>query len=409
MLQKSHRRGPWSALALPLALVATLFASRAEAAVSVKSGDWELTFDGFVNGFAVYEKGHAAPAGAAADPFNSTQDSFRIRTGLLPGLFGFGVVAPKTDDLEVKARIGVYPQINNGNTRDAFGAQQDLRELFFTVDGSFGQVLVGRAINLYQAKNILTDMTLFGVGVQGPVAGGGTTLGRIGYGYLYTQFGAQIRYTTPSAGGLTLAVAAGDPSQICGSAGCASVTKTPAVEAELAFSRKLDGVAVQAWASGLYQQASIAATASVAEQSKTAQGGSAGVGVGVAGFDLLASGFLGKGLGSFFLLDVDALDAAGKERESQGFIGQATYTLGATKLGLSYGQNMMKETSAEKAARTAGGAKGLDTRKSVTGAVYQTVAKHLKVVAEYTRATSEWHGGGSQSADVVSLGGFFLW
>jgi hypothetical protein len=408
-MQKCHRHRPWFAFALPLVLLAALPASRAQAAVSMKSGDWELTFDGFVNGFAVYEKGHAAPAGVAPDPFASTQDSFRLRTGLLPGLFGFGVVAPKTDGLEVKARMGIYPQINNGNTRDAFGAQQDLRELFFTVDGSFGQVLVGRAINLYQAKNILTDMTLFGVGVQGPVASGGTTLGRIGYGYLYAQFGGQLRYTTPSLGGLTLAVAAGDPSKICGSAGCATVTKTPALEAELAFSRKLESVTLRGWASGLYQEASIPAAGAVAEQKKTAQGGAAGVGVGVAGLELLASGFLGKGLGSFFLLDADALDATGKEHESQGFVGQATYTLGATTLGLSYGQNTMKETTAEKAARTGGGAAGIDTRKSITGAVYQTVAKHLKVVAEYTRATTEWHGGGTQDADVVSLGGFFLW
>jgi hypothetical protein len=406
-MQKSHRRAAL-ALAFPLALVAILFARRAEAAISLMSGDWELRFDGLVNGFAVYEKGSATPAGVAADPLNSTEDAFRVRTGLLPGVFGFGVVAPKVDGVDVKARMGLYPQINNGSTRNAFGSQMDLRELYFTVDGSFGQVLVGRAINLYQGKNILTDMTLLGVGVQGAVRGNGTTLGRIGYGYLYSQFGAQIRYTTPSLGGLTLAVAAGDPSRICGSA-CATVTKTPSTEAEVAFSHTFDGISVQAFASGLYQNAYFAQTATAPEEKRTAQGAAAGVGVGVAGVDLLASGFLGKGLGSFLLLDIDALDAAGKERESQGFLGQASFTLGSTKLGLSYGQNAMRETAAEKASRASGGAATIDTRRSFTGGIYQTVAKNLKVVAEYTRATTEWHGGGSQSMDVVALGGFFFW
>lgn len=407
-MQKSPWRGPTSALALPLALAIILVAAPAEAAVSLKSGDWEVTFDGFVNGFAVYQNGGTAPAGVAPDAFITSEDSFRARTGLLPGLLGFGIVAPKTDDLDVKARIGLYPQINNGNRRDAFGSQMDLRELFFTVDGSFGQVLVGRALNLYQGKNILTDMSLFGVGVQGPVAAGGTTLGRIGYGYLYAQFGAQIRYTTPSFSGFTLAVAAADPSQICGTA-CATKTRSPTMEAELAFSRKLGDVALQAWASGLWQEASIPKTATVPETTKTAVGGAAGVGVGVSGVDLLASGFAGKGLGSFFLLDTDALDLAGKERQTSGFLAQAAYTLGSTKVGLSYGQNMMKETDAEKAARLGGGAAGIDVRKSVTAGVYQTVAKHLKVVAEYTRATTDWNGGASESADVLALGGFFFW
>jgi hypothetical protein len=37
------------------------------------------------------------------------------------------------------------------------------------------------------------------------------------------------------------------------------------------------------------------------------------------------------------------------------------------------------------------------------------VNKHLKVVAEYTRATSEWVTGQRQSVDVFALGGFFMW
>lgn len=407
-MQRSHRSRPWSLLAVPVALAATLAAGRAEAAISLKSAEWELSFDGFVNGFAVYQRGGTAPAGVAADPFITSEDSFRARTGLLPGLLGLGVVAPRTEELDVRARIGLYPQINNGNRRDAFGSQLDLRELYFTVDGAFGQVLVGRALNLYQGKNILTDMSLFGVGVQGPVSAGGTTLGRIGYGYLYAQFGAQLRYTTPAVAGLTLAVAAADPSQICG-ATCATGTRSPALEAELAFSRKLGQVALQAWTSGLFQEAAFPETATAPERTVRARGVAAGAGVGVLGIDLLASGFVGKGLGSFFLLDTDALDAAGDERRSAGLLAQAAYTLGATKVGVSWGQNLMRETKAEEAARRSGDAAQIAVRRSVTAGVYQTVARHLKVVAEYTRATTEWHGGASESADVVALGGFFFW
>ncbi len=405
-------------LALPIAaLVSMLAAGTAEAAVSFKGSDgWEVSFDGFVNAFGANEMGSAVPAGVTPDPLMSAekQNSFRVRTGLLPGLFAFNVVAPKVDGLDIKARIGLYPQINNGNTRNAFGSQIDLREIFFTVDGSFGQILGGRALNLYQGKNILTDMTLFGVGVQGAVSSGGTTLGRIGYGYLYAQFGAQLRYTTPSLSGVKLAASVVDPSQICAAAFCgsgpaATITKAPGFEGEVSYAGKLGGTNVQGWVSGLYQDAWIPAAGSTAEAKKTASGGAAGVSVGVSGFDVLASGFLGKGLGSFLLLDIDALDAAGKERQSTGVLAQAAYTFGSTKLGLSYGQNSMRETDAEEAARQGGGDSALRVRSSWTGGVYHDLNKNLKVVAEFTHASSEWHGGQTQAVDVAAVGGFFLW
>jgi hypothetical protein len=403
-----------------LALASLLAAREAEAAVRLEgSNGWTLSFDGFVNAFGANEMGSATPGGAAADPLMSTEklNAFRVRTGLLPGLFAFNVSAPTTEGLDLKARIGLYPQINNGNTRNAFGSQIDLREIFFTVDGRFGQVLVGRALNLFQGKNILTDMTLFGVGVQGAVSSGGTTLGRIGYGYLYTQFGAQLRYTTPSLSGLKLAASVADPSRICAAgSGCdpasgpvASVTKAPGFEAEISYAGKFGDTAAQAWVSGLYQTASIAATATAPEAEKTASGVAGGASVSFAGLDLLASGFLGKGLGSFLMLDIDALDTAGEERETAGVLAQASYVLGSTKIGLSYGQNSMQETDGEKAARLGGGPSALRTRSSWTGGVYHDIAKNLKVVAEYTHATSEWHGGQSQAVDVAAVGGFFFW
>ncbi len=397
------------------ALTLALTARTADASIGFKAENgWAVSFDGFVNAFGVNEMGSKAPANVAADPLMTVDDhnAFRVRTGLLPGLFGFNVAAPKVDGLELKARIGLYPQINNGNTRNAFGSQIDVREVFFTVDGSFGQVLAGRALNLFQGKNILTDMTLFGVGVQAaaPVASGGTTLGRIGYGYLYTQFGAQLRYTTPDLSGLKLALAVVDPSQIAGSGVAATDTKGPGVESELSYTTKLGDVGLQGWVSGLYQRASVPLGATVAAgEGKTAAGGAAGVGASVAGLDLLASGFLGRGLGSFLLLDTDSLDATGRERRSRGFLAQAAYTLGSTKVGLSYGQNNVDETSSEGAARLGGAPSVLASRKSMTGGVYHDLNKNLKVVAEYTHAMAGWFGGQSQAADVLAVGGFFLW
>jgi hypothetical protein len=392
------------------AFAATALASSvASAGVTLKTDDgWSIGFDGFVNGFGGYERGSAPPGNVVPDPLLTSDgaNSFRMRTGLLPGLFGFTVGAPTAEGLDVKARVGLYPQIQNNNTRNAFGAQIDLREVFFTVDSKYGQVLLGRALNLYQGRNILTDMSLFGLGAPGPVGSGGTTLGRIGYGYLYAQFGAQLRYTTPAFSGVKLAVAVVDPSQISGGSVAATQTNSPGFEAELSWSTRLEGgTSLQAWASGLYQRATIPGGAR-----KLAEGAAGGVSAGFSGVEFLLSGFGGKGLGSFLLLDTDALDAAGEERTGFGVLAQASYMiLASTKLGLSYGQNTMKETAAELGAREAGKASTLATRRSFTGGIYHDINKNLKAVVEYTHAVGEWYSGPSQSVDVVGLGGFFLW
>jgi len=69
----------------------------------------------------------------------------------------------------------------------------------------------------------------------------------------------------------------------------------------------------------------------------------------------------------------------------------------------------MDETAAEREEREAGGARGLRARRSVTAGVQHDLRAHLKLVAEYTHATASGGAGPSQSADVVAVGGFFLW
>jgi hypothetical protein len=385
-----------------------LTATTARAAVGFKTENgWGFSSDGFINVFAVDQVSDTPPAGVAADPLSpaTKENTFRIRTGLLPGLIAFNLEAPEMDGLKLRSRVGFYPQIQNqaGNRVLPFGGQIDLREAFFTVDGSFGQILAGRALNLYQGKNILTDLTLFSVGVQGAAVGaGGTTAGRIGYGYVYTSFGAQFRYTTPDLSGLKLAVQVGDPNAIGGDLAAGgpvfAETRYPELESEISYSRKHGDLGVQAWLSGMWQKA-YAATG----DSATAVGGAGGIGMNAAGFDVLASGFYGKALGSFFMLSLDALDATGEERKGGGFLVQGAYTLGKTKLGLSYGQNVKKETAADV------GTSQVDTRRSITGAVYHDVNAALKLVAEYTWSQTKWFGGADQATNTMALGAFLFW
>jgi hypothetical protein len=385
-------------------------------AVVVVGGDngWEVSFDGSVNGFLVHESQDIKPSNTVGGNISNNQDSTRVRTGLLPAVFGFNVKSPLVDGLRGSARIGFYPQIQNADqAKNAFGSQIDLREAFFKVEGNFGEALVGRALSLYQGKNLLTDMTLFGVGVQGGVNGGGTTLGRIGYGYVYNNFNPSVRYTTPSFKGLQLSAGIYDPSVISGSGVSAKRTKTPRIESELSYATKLGNDKVQLWLSAMSQKADFdqSTTAGAPKGSVKATGWAYGAQyVMSSGLELLASGYTGKGLGSTLMLDSDSLDSMGKERDNKGFLLQAAYTYQKTKVGLSYGQSRANETSADLDLRMANGSRQIAKQSSTTLGVYHDVNKWLKLVAEYTRATNEWHGPGSkQEADVISVGGFFMW
>src|ERR671937_2247919 len=149
-LSMERNRVAWRWLGSLTASLALVLAARpAHAAVGFKADNgWGVSFDGFVNAFAVDQFANSGPQpnNTVGDALGPTTDhnTFRVRTGLLPGLFGFNVESPDLDGLKLKGRVGFYPQIQTTGTRvlssaaatPAFGAQIDLREIFFTVDGS---------------------------------------------------------------------------------------------------------------------------------------------------------------------------------------------------------------------------------------------------------------------------------
>lgn len=394
-------------LAAALLFAVTVDTASAEIVLAGSKTDnknWSFSTDGFLNTFLVYEDGDARPAGVLGGTIAAGKAS-SIRTGLLPGMIGFNVKAPESNGINMSARVAFYPQIQNGGTRTNFNSQIDTRELWFAADGKFGQVLAGKALNLFQGKSILTDMTLFGVGSTGGPYSGGTTLGHIGTGYLYAQFGPNIRYTTPDLGGFKFAVSLVDPSQIAGDV-AATVKETPGVESELSYATKFDGGSAQIWANSLYQKAKFV---DETMGSVTAAGVSGGVQVLYQGVELLASGFTGKGLGSILLLDVDSLDAVGEERKSAGFLVQTTYKIDSTgtKLGANYGMNRMKETANDQATRISTGARIKEASSAVVG-VYQAITPEWQVMAEYIHTTNKWFNDAEQKSDAFTVGTFFF-
>src|SRR3989449_967182 len=193
-------------LTLLLVAVALLWPAAANAQLTMQmSNGWSFTFAGNVNVFWVFTKQNTA----AGDAANSS-----VRTGLLPTFATFEARG-KEAGMNLGVHFGFAPQINTGPTHDhfggdAFGAAIDMRQVYLTIglkDGS--QILAGRELGLFGRQNIVQDMTLFGVGAVGIGGGQGrtTTLGRIGYGYLYPNFVAQLTYS--SKGGTPAQVSIG--------------------------------------------------------------------------------------------------------------------------------------------------------------------------------------------------------
>src|SRR4029079_16397426 len=79
----------------------------------------------------------------------------------------------------------------------------------------------GREIGLFNRQNILTDQTLFVVGATGGINGGGTTLGRMCFGYIYLNFVAQMTYSTPAGRSTQLSIGLFQPSALNSDAGTA--------------------------------------------------------------------------------------------------------------------------------------------------------------------------------------------
>ena len=177
-------------------------ANAAEAQLTMQmSNGWAFTFSGNVNAFMIYQNSKGCVGSTCA----TTGKVLSFGTGLLPAFADFDAKG-KEDNLDLGVHFGFAPQIETGGHYASFfgsqaaGAQIDMRQVYLTAGGSWGSLLIGKELGLYQRGNILTDMTLLGVGVGG--GGRGTALGRIGYGYLYTDFRPQLTYSTPSANDL---------------------------------------------------------------------------------------------------------------------------------------------------------------------------------------------------------------
>jgi predicted porin len=404
--------------------------TRAVAGIDVQAGDWKIDFAGNVNAFYVGTSCDTVSASTAVTGGLACigDHSSSIRNGLLPAALVFNATT-RQSDFDIDVTIGFYPGINSdlggssvngtGNPAALQSPGIDARQVYFTFgDASWGTVKMGRDIGLFGKDAILDDMTLLGVGtaLTNP-APSNTSLGRIGIGYIYTDWEPQITYTTANMGGFTGSVGVFQPLND----GAYNQHNAPQFQAGLAYAwgdPKSDPFTGKVWFDVVTQKLKLPSTVILAPGESSSFNGTevdGGVKLDASGFEAVVYGYTGKGVGTTGLF-VLATSASGDTRKSDGGYVQATYKFDKLKVGLSYGISDLKLADDERAFQNTAGclnpAPGIGclvkSNKSGVVGLYYSLTKSITLVGEYIDTKDEAWNGNSATQKDFALGGILF-
>jgi predicted porin len=406
--------------------------SQAFAGIDVTAGDWKIDFSGNVNAFYTSSSCGNAATPVAVGPAQAPvagglactgDNSASVRNGLLPAALVFSATSRQAD-LDVDVTIGFYPGINSdlgggsvngsGNPTALQSPGIDARQVYFTFgDASWGTVKMGRDIGLFGKDAILDDMTLLGMGTAlGNPAPSNTSLGRIGIGYIYTDWEPQITYTTANYNGFSASVGVFQPL----SSGDYTSHNSPQLQAGASFAfgdPKAGPVSGKVWVDVVSQElklnSSLTTSATLAGVSTNFRGTEfdAGVKFDAAGFEGVVYGYAGKGVGTTGLY-VLATSASGETRKSDGGYVQATYKFDKLKLGLSYGISDLSLADDEEPGQFNDNPTLVRRNESGVLGVYYSLTKSITLVGEAMDTKAEAWNGNSATEKDYALGGILF-
>ena len=281
----------------------------------------------------------------------------RIRTGFIPNGLGINFNF-KEFNWSPKARFSITTAIQADKNKAQTGPSIDWREAFVDFTSQdYGKITVGRALGLFLNQQYLYDYERLSTG-SAPNGGDFTTIGRVGMGYLFTNFNAQITYTTPNIDGFLFSIGLFDPSKIIGeaanNASSAIITRSPRLEMNAHYTLNRNyGYLVDFFINGLTQRAGFDdnAKATVVESGSI---NAWGIGYGIKFesqfYNLIAAGYNGSALGTKNIFtDGNALDRIGKARKCSGFYAQFIKTYNDNiKSGVAIGSSRQKQTPNDK-------------------------------------------------------------
>jgi predicted porin len=417
-----------AAFRLGMAIVGILAGSTA-GAFDIESDGWKFSVNGNINVDYIYSScestGKAvtiATVGGACTATASGSDVSNVGNGLLPAALTFGI-ATTQNGFDIAAHFGLYPGIasNDGgspNLQSGTGGLSnvalattglDVRQVFMTFGNKdIGTFTFGRNFGLFAFDAIINDMTLPGVGVAGSASTASpsnTTLGSIGFGYLYVDTLAQMNYTTPDIAGFNATIGIFDPLNELTASGTNLPKKAPGFQAKATYTLKFsDDVKFYASVSGLTQKQDYTAgeDSTIPVVQFTSTGFDVFAKLDVAGLEIDASRYQGKGLGTtglFILAD----DGLGNPRRSSGYLLQATYKISDLKLGVNYGVSKLQYANYVDSLEIPN---LLDSNNKVTAGAYYSLTKNLTLLAEVSDVWTKAHDGGENKSVDGNFGAF---
>lgn len=380
------------------------FVRTTDSGVGFQAGPVTVKFSGSVNGFYVHDSGATAGPGSTVVGGLASlgPDTSSVRNGLLPGFLKVDVTSVQ-NGFDVGAHFGLYPGINSvSNVGGANSAGSptalstsgiDARQTYLTIGRKdLGELKIGRDIGLFGSEAILNDLSLLGVGTAaGNSAPSNTSIGRIGVGYIYTDFQPQITYTSPKFGGLQMAVGVFQPLT---TAGASEANSSPGFQGKLTYAFGGQGFSGQLWANALTQK----------HDGVSGFGGYTGSAYDLGGkltagkATVIGYYYNGSGVGTTGLF-ILAATTDGRKRDSSGYYVQGAYKVTRKlSLGASHGESRLRAARGETFPT-------LVSKNSST--LFQSqyaLTPWINLVGEYTKTRSEAQNGNSAESDTTALG-----
>lgn len=425
-------------------------------------GDWEVFTDGRMGGFASYVRGDGFPpdtfvvdmngmsvrtqvpfggginlntAASIGDPSMPNAqpklESWRIRSGFLGNIFGFGIRTHLTPYTTLTGYLQYWADIESDSRRKYLPMPIDARQGYARVEGRWGSVTVGRQLTLFSRGAVEIDFLYghgYSVGFPTAIDSYGPAAGHIGTGVLGPGFAGGILYSTPKIVGIQLNVSVFDPVVL---QGAWDRTKEPRPEAELTYDFAWGNSGkLHLFANGAYQRVYRIGEPDSTNEAAYGAGGGARVEVGPV--HLGFAGHWGQGLGLYYALETTeaAYDAsaAHRLRKSYGLYGQAQVSIrkfdvnagvgvaGVTPLPAqtvtinSATGPMTIDLPADGAPDTSGLRQSLiKYQLGISGVVVYHVSPHLHISADYFRANFSWQLGEHQNVNFASAGMILTW
>jgi hypothetical protein len=254
-----------------------------------------------------------------------------------------------------------------------------------------GTFKLGRDFGLFAFDAIINDMTLLGVGAPFVASDPGhTTLGGLGYGYVYTDRLAQMDYTTPNWAGFqgTVGIFQGFDGNGANSA------DQPGYQAKVSYTGQAGPVKLYGSASALYQK--MVTYAGTNEQMYGVDGC---VKVGVKNFNFLGYYYYAEGMTSLaigglvfngfqYVMDpvkdvngntynytLNKAASTGKPEQTNGYMAQLMYTMGKVRFGANWAQSWQTQLMRVR-------------NDKLTLGVYYNLTPSLQLLAEYSNMAS---------------------